>query len=302
MWLITSQSKAAEKIESIAEVPLIWTVGFHCVKYLRAGKALRTLEIRTELYNEVLLLRKQKLSYNQIIEEIQRKHGVVLSKSHVSDWLSGKHSPTGSVRSFDSTPCPELTYVIGVYLGDASMSVYNYSYKIKLQVIDKDFAEEFARCISKILSRTPPRVKWRDKTHAWHTEVSRLLLRKFLLQPLHKLGRTINHCNDCSASFLRGFFDSEGSVSGKDVQITNTNKPLLLYVQTLLMRRFGIETNGPYLQSKGGRIVLIKGKFYHANKDCFELRVRTASVSGFQSHVGFTIARKKSALAAGLQY
>ena len=66
-------------------------------------------------------------------------------KSHVSNWLRGDHLPDGSVRKFVPTPTAELGYVIGVMLGDGSMSVCgDHSYKLKLRVTDRDFAEAFA--------------------------------------------------------------------------------------------------------------------------------------------------------------
>jgi len=265
------------------------------------GYKLRPTVERERLYNLVLELRKEGLSYNAIIERVKAERGVTLRKSHVSEWTNGKHRPFGYVRAFDAKPCPELAYVIGVKMGDASLSMSrNYQYILKLRVIDREFAEEFSRCLSVILRRSPPRVKWHEKTKAWHTELSSLLLYNFLRQPLRDLKRVVEDSVDCSAAFLRGFFDSEGWVYSMELGVVNTNMETLRYVSKLLESRFGIRVLGPRLKRKGGRMVMIKGKLYHANKDCYSLLVERSSLSAYRSAVGFTIRRKQQRLASAV--
>jgi DNA endonuclease len=267
----------------------------------KLGHRLRPTVERERLYRFVLQLRKEGLSYNQIISKIEAEHGVALRKSHISGWINGKHKPFGSVRTFDAKPCPELAYVIGVTKGDASMSVSrNYNYKIKLRVTDKEFAEEFARCLSVVLGRNPPRVKWHQKTCSWHTEISSLLLQNVLKQPLPNLKRFIEGNDACAAAFLRGFFDSEGWVYLTQLGVVNTNTVTLRYVSKLLEWRFGMRVRGPRVSSRGGRIVIIKGKPYHANRDCYSLLVDKSSLSVYQNIVGFTIQRKQQRLALAI--
>jgi intein-encoded DNA endonuclease-like protein len=268
---------------------------------VRAGVKLRPTTEREKLYQLVLELRKEGLSYNKIIRKIQADKGITLRKSHISGWVTGKHRPYGYVRAFDGVPSSELAYVIGVRLGDASMSISrSYNYKIKLRVIDKEFAQEFSRCLSVILGRSPPRVKWREKTHSWHTEVSSMLLQSFLKRPLEELKEIIEHCKGCVSAFLRGFFDSEGWVYEFQVGVANTNKAVLLYVLFLLETKFGVRILGPRVTSKGGRMVIIKGKLYRANKDCYALYVDRRFLASYQSYIGFTIIRKQQRLAAAV--
>ncbi len=262
----------------------------------RRGVRLRPTAEREELYRLVLGLRREGLSYNQIIGRVEAERGVRLRKSHVSDWINGRHRPFGYVRAFDSAPKAELAYVIGVYLGDASTSNgRNHNHKIKLRVIDREFAQEFANCLAKLLRRDPPRVKWHERTHSWHTELSSLLLQSFLRQELKELVPTISHCDECRAAFLRGFFDSEGSVFERTLTAANENLEVLRLVCELL-QSLGIETTGPHLSAKGGRTVMIKGKFYRQNEDLHHLRVRSRSLETFQEKVGFSIVRKSNAL------
>ncbi len=193
-----------------------------------------------------------------------------------------------------------IAYVVGVSLGDGSTSSNrNHSHKIKLRVIDSEFAAEFARCLGVLLSRSPPLVKWREKTHSWYTEVSSLLLKNYLRLELKELVPTISHCDGCKAAFLRGFFDSEGSISSRTLTASNENLELLKLVCELL-QSLGVETTGTHLATKGGRTVMIMGKFYRQNEDGHYLRVRAKSLEKFQVIVGFSIRRKSEALSLAL--
>jgi intein-encoded DNA endonuclease-like protein len=74
-------------------------------------------ELRIKLYEEVKRLRRDGLRYSEIIEDIQRRYGVTLSKSHISYWTSGIHDPYNGryIPSIEFLePSEELAYVIGV--------------------------------------------------------------------------------------------------------------------------------------------------------------------------------------------
>ena len=251
---------------------------------------------RERLYNLVLDLRKEGLSYNKIIKKIQADHGVTLRKSHISGWVNGKHRPFGYVRAFDPQPRPELSYVIGVLLGDGTTSSNrNHSHMIKLRVIDREFAAEFSRCLGVLLCRDPPPVKWREGTRSWYTGVSSLLLQKSLRQELKDLVPTISHCDDCKGAFLKGFYDSEGSVSKRRLLLFNGELGKLELVRSLL-GTLHIKTTGPHLRKEKGGMVSIKGHSYHVNKNQYYVYMRTTSLLAFRDKVGFIITRKKERL------
>jgi intein-encoded DNA endonuclease-like protein len=165
---------------------------------------------------------------------------------------------------------------------------------IKLRVTDKDFAEEFSKCLSKILQRSPPKVKWHDKTRAWHVQASSLLLQRFLLQPISELRSSIFHCKACMSAFVRGFFDSEGSARGKLAASNGDLEKLALVTEVL--ESFAIEVTGPHLAKEKGGTVIIKGHEYRVNKDQYYIYVRAGSRRGYQDLIGFSIARKKKDL------
>ncbi len=223
-------------------------------------KPYRPVWERNELYEEVLKLRSQGLSYNKIIFAVELTTGVRLRKSHVSDWVNGKHRPFGYVRPFSVRPSAELAYVVGVKMGDASTSLTgDHNHRIKLRVTAKDFAEEFSRCLGMLLNREPPKVKWHEKTGLWHTELNSVLLRRFLLQPIASLEVAVSHCGNCKGAFLRGFFDSEGCMHERSLTVYNGNHDSLNLVQAEL-RSLGIDATGPHLMRKRGGTVLIRGE------------------------------------------
>lgn len=209
--------------------------------------------------------------------------------------MLGMTSPYGRVRRFEVKEMPELAYVIGVKFGDATQSKnWHHNYMIKLLVIDREFAKEFARCISVILGCNRPRVWWYEKRQAWYTETNSIMLYKFLKRPFGELRPYLDHCNNCASGFLRGFFDAEGSASGGRASCSNTNLELLRYAQRLPESRFGIGTTGPYIDGPpAGTKRIIKGKLYNVNKQNYQIIIGTRDNLKFARKVGFTISRKQ---------
>jgi intein-encoded DNA endonuclease-like protein len=260
-------------------------------------------ELRIKIYNDVIALRQQGLSYGQIRAAIKEEFGIVLSKSHVSYWTRGIHDPHNGRRipSLELLePSEDLAYVISVLCGDGHVKTKKgYHYVIYLEAIDKEFVEEFAIRVGRVLNRPPPKVKV-NSDGRYYVEVKSRTLYELLKKPidLEGLRKYIEHCEKCMGMFLRGFFDSEGSVS-KDGHITvaNTNYELLQYVQELL-KRFGIETTGPWPTTRQGTPLYDprSGKVYTRKKDCFYLRILASSNADFYRRIGFTIRRKQERL------
>ncbi len=258
----------------------------------------RSFEERVKLYEAVLGFRGKGLRYTEIAREIERVFGVKLDGSQVRIWMLDVAGPYGRVHRFEAKEVPELAYVIGVKLGDATQSKnWHHNYMIKLLVTDHEFAQEFARCISVILECNIPRVWWYTKRRAWYTEVNSIMLFKFLKRPFDELRRYIDHSNECASAFLKGFFDAEGSSSGGVVTCSNTNLQLLVYVQWLLESHFGVVTNGPYeVGQRPGTKKVIKGKICNVNKQAYNLSFRRKDSTEFARLVGFTIPRKQQGI------
>ena len=222
-----------------------------------------------------------------------------MDQSQISGWVRGEHCPQGRVRQSRADPSPELAYMIGVRLGDATIAVSKYNFRVKLRVTDYDFALEFSRCPCKVLHRPLYEPRWSKRFSHWYVAASSILLYQYLSGPLDAFKEVIEHDDACASAFLRGFFDSEGSYSSGGLTVSNTNLEVLNYVRKLLLERFSIETTGPYLGSKGGRKVTIKGKVCNANKDAYYVRVGARSIETFNAKVGFSIGRKSAKLGDG---
>jgi intein-encoded DNA endonuclease-like protein len=174
----------------------------------RRGQRWRSLESRTQLYHLVHEMRRSALSYRRMQAKIFDESGTNLSRSSISYWLTSMHHPSGSLNRFDAKPCPELSYVIGVALSDGNVNTYEYDSQIMLSVTDRDFAEEFSRCLARVLGRrTAYKVRWSEKRERWIVQGCSVLLYSFLCSNLSHLGRWIEHCDKCKSVFLRAFYD-----------------------------------------------------------------------------------------------
>jgi intein-encoded DNA endonuclease-like protein len=266
-------------------------------------------ELRIKLYNDVIALRRGGLMYRGIIGEVWRRYGVRLSKSHISYWLRGIHNPYNGRRipSLELLkPSEELAYVIGAKVGDGYVGKKSRVRKgyndvmIGLKAKDREFVEEFGRCLAKVLNRREIRPRYRRSLGRYVVEVRSQTLYELLRKPvdLERLKKYIEHCERCVAAFLRGFADSEGCVDKNGyITIYNTDLRPLTYVKELL-RRLGIESTGPRIHVRRGTIFYDPrmGKKYSCNKDVYVIYIRASSNINFYRYIGFTITRKQMRL------
>jgi intein-encoded DNA endonuclease-like protein len=173
--------------------------------------------------------------YRGIIGEVWRRYGARISKSHISYWLRGIHSPYNGRRipSLELLkPSEELAYVIGVKVGDGYVGKKSRVRKgyndvmIGLEAKDREFVEEFARCLAKVLGRKQIGPRFRDGVGKYVVEVGSKTLYELLRKPvdLDRLKKYIEHCERCVAAFIRGFADSEGSVDKNGKIIISTTQ------------------------------------------------------------------------------
>ncbi|MCS4539302.1 MAG: hypothetical protein HYU03_01235 [Thaumarchaeota archaeon] len=128
------------------------------------------------------------------------------------------------MNTFRPEPSEELSFFLGAWLGDGWADEADGGKRLLLKVRSREFAEEFARCATRILNKAKT-YKIREiseETRRWYlVRVTSMLLYDFVKQPVPKLKPFIL---PCSASFLRGFFTAEGCPC---VSIENTNRPFL---------------------------------------------------------------------------
>jgi intein-encoded DNA endonuclease-like protein len=261
------------------------------------------IEIRIKAYNDVLKLRKRRLTHTEIREKIHRKYGIWIDTSTISRWLRRVCNPYNGRRlpSLELLkPSEDLANVIGVRLGDGYAYKTRYGYIIGLKAKDKEFVEDFGRRLGNVLGRKPIRPR-KDIAGRYIAEVSSRTLYELLRNPvdLKRIRRYVEHCPKCAAAFLRGLFDSEGCISEKGyIVLHNTNYDLLVYMQRLLWRYFGIESTGPWPHKQNGTTMHDPrtGKQYKTNEDCYYLYIGVESLLNFYLYIGFTIKRKQKRL------
>jgi intein-encoded DNA endonuclease-like protein len=266
------------------------------------GKKIPPRELRIKIYNDVRKLRKRGLSLTKIREEIYRKYGVWISLSTLKRWLRGVCNPYDG-RGIPSLellkPSEDLANVIGVILGDGYTGERSHGYIIGLEAKDKEFVEDFGRRLGNILGRKPIR-PWKNAGRYVVEATSRVLF-ELLRKPvdLKRIRMHIEHCPKCVAAFLRGFFDSEGCVHKAGyIYLFNTNYEVLVCVQKLLWKYFGIESTGPWPNKQKGTTMHNPrtGKQYKTKKDCYYIYIRAESLPKFYRHIGFSIRRKQKRL------
>src|SRR6267143_5764598 len=266
-------------------------------KEVRVRKYL-PFEVRVRLRSRVLELAKLSMSYQQIQTKIFESTHIRLSKGSISGWVRGIHNPSGGKNKFRVVASHELAYVIGVIAGDGNLSVHGYNYEMLLSVTDYDFAEEFSRCLAKILRKHDPyRVRWSEKRKRWIVQGSSIFLHGFLSRGWQQLKNHIEHSSRCRFAFLRALFDGEGSISGRNLTISNTDLSLLLYVRKLLAKS-GISTSIPRVTHRAGSTLKdpSTGRTYKRRKDCYVVRVSPIDLLRFARKIGFSIERKEKVL------
>ncbi|HVH15187.1 MAG TPA: LAGLIDADG family homing endonuclease [Candidatus Angelobacter sp.] len=227
-----------------------------------------------------------------------KKEHASLSKSIISYWTRGIHSPEGRLNQFVPKSTPELAYVYGAILSDWNLNVHGYNCELILAVKDHDFAEEFAECLARTLGRANQyKVRWHERKTRWVVQGTSILLYNFLNRDWRDLKAYVEHCDMCGSAFLRAFFDGEGSICGTKLAVCNSDLQLLFLAKSLLYQ-FGIGALGPYLTSRAGTVLKDPntGRVYKRRKDVYTLQVRKCDLPRFAQDVGFTILRKDNRL------
>jgi len=280
-----------------------WVRGIYTPYYRRSPD-----EERVKIYREALRLHAEGYGCKRIARKLS------VSLSTVKDWVAGRCSPYGPQppelpiptprpyprpRLVELRPCPELAYVIGVVLGDGFCTHTNRSYPIGLRAKDKEFVEEFARCLS-IIIRRPLKVGL-DKRRLHYVRTSSRELYELLRKPadMERLKPFVEHCEECMAAFLRGFIDSEGHIdSHRVIYVFNTDIELLQYVRELL-GVLGIQSTELRLHNEAGssfRDPNGQDKTWKRRKTVYQFQIRAKCNLTFYQKIGLTIHRKRRRL------
>ena len=252
-----------------------------------------TLEEKQRLYELAIKINKE-LGYGKNV--IARVLGIRPTVVH--NWLYNNAKPRLNYVPVDTSPSPVLSYFIGVMLGDGNFTKHQRHYDIRLATKDKEFAEEFKKCLETLLKGGKVRVylkRPRKEHHSpiWWVETCSKGLYDFLSTlTLKKVEELASYY---PSELLRGFFDSEGGVYIIDrkrrygmVYASNTNRELLEVIRKIALDHFGI----PFKLNEEKRKKRRKQK-----KQCYRIAIcRKRHIVQFYKHIGFTIKRKMSRL------
>jgi len=233
-----------------------------------------------------------------------RNFGVALRSqtAHLTPELAGEGGKIGSAIRWRINVNPDLTpekaYVLGVVgPGDGSISLGKKRGSVVLSVIDKDFADEFARCFKQTYGIEPTRcfrlINRGNRRPMYQVENHRRAIVADLLGYNNGDLKTFKHGGEkvpnaireasleVKAMYLRGFFDSQGGMSGYSILAAKANGEVLKEIQLLLLA-FGIKS-AIYDYTK------ISSKTFH-------IRIYAESRKLFYERIGFSIKRKQEKL------
>ena len=215
--------------------------------------------------------------------------------------------PWNRFAQFIPTPSEEISYIIGVYMGDGSIYRAAGNTFLRLQAKDKEFVKLFAHNCEKLLHRRSSlRLTARS---LYEARIASKSLCEFLERGLHRLNPLIEKH---PSSFIRGLADSDGSalvtttrMRGKPwffVQVvvaTSTSTRLLTYARTILRECLGLKATLVYKGKPRTRVY--KDRLFRSKKRVFDLRIsRFGDVKQFSRDVGFELARKQRKLEAAI--
>jgi len=183
-----------------------------------------------------------------------------INEGTVKKWLYYGVVPPAA--KWIAKPSNELGYIIGILHGDGCVtkikkSEPGYDYRIQLNTVDKEFAIIFSKVMAKLLGMNYHKPYWSEKDKAWCVTYNSKAFfewyKKCEGKGLEGFKRYIEYNKKTVRYYLRGLFDSDGNnYRNKRIQLYNSNKKLLEYVQYLLKKYFNIVATGLYLVHKAG--------------------------------------------------
>jgi len=206
---------------------------------------------------------------------------------------------------------PELSYIIGVYLGDGCVNVgqvlyrnkkdYCWKYEFSLGAIDKDFVDYTAKCLKKILGKDVmvhfQKAKNKKSQDIWRCSVAN----KDLCEWLKKITRNKqkipyiiwNANNELKKYFLMGIMDSEGYVE-KDKRPNHNYVSVGFSMQGLLPDQ--IVRLFQQIGVRHGKRGVDNRTFNGKKRSSSLIRYRLNTMDFIRSGLRFNIARKQKRL------
>lgn len=257
-------------------------------RYLK-GESTYSIAKKYEISHTTVLYHFRKIGMKLRSRKKATKLGVLLGRIKIKKHIIPKESKNLT---------KEKAYILGVLCGDGSIYVNkrNRCYHVILHTIDEDFAKEFKRCLESVYTIKSSFKLRKTKVKGWKNKFEVRLCSKEVCLALINYGSYFrektwivpramkNSPLKIQASFLRGLFDSDGTVdkSSNRISLISINLKGLNEVQNLL-KNFQIRNR------------IIGKKVVKGRSKCFYLRIQDRkSVESFSNHINFTIERKRT--------
>ncbi|AIJ06136.1 hypothetical protein JH146_1294 [Methanocaldococcus bathoardescens] len=273
---------------TVRQIATMYNIGYETVRkwLIKSGINMRKGKVTDETAEKWVKLYKNGWSIVRIAKEYNVNDETVrywLKKKDVKLLNSGYRSKQRALERFKKVnlnPSESLAYILGVIEGDGCIS----KNRIKLYVTDKDFADEFERHLKIIGFDNIKRciIKKPGRKEAYEVYVfSAPFCEWYRKLEKYKDYEKMFNSEKLMGLFLRGVFDSEGSVSSS-IRMTNTNKDLIDLCCKFLDK------------------LKIEFSIYHEKrenyKDSWTIRIKKKSLIDFKDKIRFNIKRKQEKL------
>ena len=257
------------------------------IKLYENGESSHSIAKLFNVYHSTILLRFKKHGFKLRSKSEANKIGFKKGRIKIK-----KHT----LPEFSKMLSKEKAYILGALCGDGwlYLNPKKRAYQIGLSVTDKEFAKKFSVSLFKVFEIKTKLKKVKVKIPNWNDKYTVILCCKDACNDLLSYGISFktkewsvpesikNASIEEKASFLRGFFDSEGSVDIGSRRIRATSSNLN-----------GLSGTKILLESIG-----IRSKIdLKSSKKAYDLKIQDRrSVEIFEKNIEFTIRRKKERL------
>jgi len=169
------------------------------------------------------------------------------------------------------SPSKELAYIIGVMLGDGSLS----NNSVNFVSVDLIFAESFYNTLKNIgfnsgISKMPLKKNRKQTYHVWGS--SKQFADWYKKLSLNDIYNFVSQKKEIELEFVRGFYESEGCHDRNNVlSMSNSDKELLEIISKILMKyNISLNLNGPYKDKRHSHwkpmlklTTSVKSKIFH---------------------------------------
>jgi len=224
------------------------------------------------------------MNKNRSIKEIRLKN---LVKARIKL----KKSKIEELSKLSKVIFSDFAYVLGVILGDGYITLpKNGGGYIGLNVKDEDFAEAFKKSLDEWSGKKCRLYFYRD---FWRVYLHSVAVAKFLNN--FNINKLLSFSEEIKCAFLKGLFDSEGSLHYKQKRIRFYNSDNnLINLTKIILESLGI--NHIKIYKRKEEIHILHGRKFLV-KPVYSLAIcRRKNIQLFYDKIGFSIKKKQEKL------